>query len=190
MKWVLPIIAISALSACGGASTGGSGGAGSLPTSTTAPPPSASAPPSTTPPSTGGGSTPPPSGGGADNASFATLLNDVRLSNGAGSVSFDARLANAAQGHADDMRANNYFSHTGLNGSSPGDRITAAGYNWRTYGENIAQGQQSEQEVMTGWTNSPGHHANNINPNFEDFALAKAGSGSNTYWVLVLATEQ
>lgn len=186
MKWFIPILAVSALSACGGATTGG--GSSVLPTSTTAPP-AATTPPSTSPPSSGG-STPPPTGGGANNASFATLLNDVRLTNGAGNVAFDARLANAAQGHADDMRANNYFSHTGLNGSSPGDRITAAGYNWRTYGENIARGQQSEEAVMTAWTNSPGHHANNINPNFEDFALAKAGSGSNTYWVLVLASEQ
>lgn len=178
MKWFISIVALSALSACGGASTGG--GASGLPASSTAPPP--------TSPSTG--PTAPSTGGGANNASFATLLNDVRLTNGAGNVTFDARLANAAQGHADDMRTNNYFSHTGLNGSSPGDRITAAGYKWRTYGENIARGQQSEQEVLTAWTNSPGHHANNINPNFEDFALAKAGSGSNTYWVLVLASEQ
>ena len=76
------------------------------------------------------------------------------------------------------------------NGSSPGDRITAAGYNWRTYGENIAQGQTSQQQVLTGWTNSPGHHRNNINPNFEEFGLGKAGTGGSTRWVLVLATEQ
>jgi len=112
------------------------------------------------------------------------------MTNAAGPVAFDARLANAAQGHADDMRANNYFSHTGLNGSTPGDRITDAGYQWRTYGENIARGQTSEQEVFDAWTNSPGHHANNINPNFEDFALSKSGTGNNTYWVLLLATEQ
>lgn len=179
MKQFTPILALLALSACGGATTGG--GASVLPTSTTPPP--------TTAPSTGG-STAPTTSGGADNASFATLLNDVRLVNGASNVAFDARLANAAQGHADDMLANDYFSHTGLNGSSAGDRITAAGYNWRTYGENIARGQQSEEAVMTAWTNSSGHHANNINPNFEDFALAKAGSGSDTYWVLVLASEQ
>lgn len=176
MKWFIPVLVPFALSACGGASTGG--GSSTLPTSTTAPPTTTPAPITT------------PTGGGADNASFATLLNNVRLSNSAGAVVFDARLEAAAQGHADDMNVNNYFSHTGLNGSTPGDRITDAGYNWQTYGENIARGQQSEEAVMTAWTNSPGHHANNINPNFEDFALAKAGSGASTYWVLLLATEQ
>ncbi len=105
-------------------------------------------------------------------------------------MTFDARLGRAAQGHANDMLANNYFSHTGLNGSSPGDRITAQGYRWRTYGENIARGQQDEAAVLNAWQNSSGHRANNENRNFEDFGLAKAGSGSNKYWVLVLATEQ
>ncbi|MDC0737957.1 CAP domain-containing protein [Cognatishimia sp. SS12] len=124
-----------------------------------------------------------------DRVAFAGLLNDSRLANGAGAVSFDARLANAAQGHADDMLANNFMGHTGSDGSSAGDRITAAGYNWRTYGENVARGQESEEEVMTAWTNSPGHHANNVNPNFEDFGIAKAGSGNSTRWVLLLGSE-
>ncbi len=187
MKWLIPIMMVSALGACGGGTTGGSSAV--LPAGTTAPPPAAT-PPSSSPPSTSPGGSSPPSGGGANTASFGSLLNDVRLSNSAGPVAFDARLANAAQGHANDMQANNYFSHTGRNGSSAGDRISDAGYRWRTYGENIARGQRTEEEVLDAWTNSPGHHANNINPNFEDFGLAKAGSGNGTYWVLLLAAEQ
>ena len=121
--------------------------------------------------------------------SFAPSLNGVRASAGAGPVSYDERLHTAAQLHANDMLENDYFSHTGLNGSSPGDRIKDQGYNLRAYGENIAKGQRTEAEALDSWVNSPGHQANNINPAFEDFALAKAGSGSNTYWVLVLASE-
>ena len=124
-----------------------------------------------------------------ENNSFAGLLNNVRFANSASPVTFDARLGEAAQTHASDMLAQNYFSHTGLNGSTAGERITAAGYTWRTYGENIAQGQTSQAQVLTAWTNSSGHHANNINPNFEDFGLGKAGTGSNTRWVLVLGAE-
>jgi uncharacterized protein YkwD len=118
------------------------------------------------------------------------MLNNVRASNGAGSVTFDARLGRAAQGHANDMLANDFFSHTGSDGSSVGDRVRREGYNWRTVGENIARGQPDEEAVLNAWVNSPGHQANNVNPNFEDFALAKAGSGSKQYWVLVLATER
>ena len=37
-------------------------------------------------------------------------------------------LNRAAQGHSEDMRDNNYFSHTGLNNSSPWDRACDACY--------------------------------------------------------------
>lgn len=37
-------------------------------------------------------------------------------------------LGNAAQGHSQDMFNNNFQSHTGSDGSSPGDRISNAGY--------------------------------------------------------------
>ncbi|WP_458791938.1 CAP domain-containing protein [Yoonia sp. MH D7] len=122
--------------------------------------------------------------------SLAGLLNGARAGEGAGSVVYDSRLGQAAQVHADDMLANGYFSHTGLDGSDAGDRIRAAGYVPRTWGENIARGQQSEAEVFEAWQDSPGHRENNLNPNFEDFALSKAGSGSDLYWVLVFASEQ
>lgn len=122
--------------------------------------------------------------------SFASALNNVRARNGAGSVSYDSRLGRAAQGHANDMLANNFFSHTGSNGSTVGQRVTAQGYQWNAVGENIARGQPDEAAVLQAWVNSPGHQRNNVNPNFEDFALAKAGSGSRQYWVLVLARER
>ena len=130
-----------------------------------------------------------PVGPTASDVAFSSLLNDVRVSYGVGTVTFNANLTLAAQTHANDMLAQNYFSHTSLDGSSPGDRITAAGYDWQTYGENIAWGQTSQAEVMTAWTNSPGHHANDISPNFDEFGLGVAGSGSNTHWVLVLARD-
>ncbi len=124
------------------------------------------------------------------NQTFTGMLNGVRSSNGAAAVSYDARLGAAAQTHANDMLANNFFSHTGSDGSNAGQRIQRAGYNWRTWGENIARGQQSEESVLRAWVNSPGHQRNNVNPNFEDFALARAGSGRDLYWVLVLAAER
>jgi len=63
-------------------------------------------------------------------------------------VSWNDLLETAAYAHANDMNKNNYFNHTGLDGSSPGDRIARAGYPWRAYGENIAKGFTTEQSVM------------------------------------------
>ena len=118
--------------------------------------------------------------------SFGILLNDVRVANNAERVVHNAQLDAAAQAHAQDMLDQDYFSHTGLNGSTPGDRAISAGYDWQTYGENIASGYRSEPGVMKGWSDSPGHHANNINPDFEEFGLGLAQDGSNTRWVLML----
>jgi uncharacterized protein YkwD len=166
MRAFLAIAAISVLPACGGGASGSSSGANPI----LLPPP----------PST------------VENNTFAGLLNGVRADprNGAAPpVTYDSRLGVAAQSHANDMVANGFFSHTGSNGSTVGQRATAAGYNWTIIGENIASGQQTQQAVLTAWTNSPGHHANNINPRFEDFGLAKAGNPSGPTWVLVLGAE-
>jgi len=77
------------------------------------------------------------------------------------------------------MNKNNYFSHTGLDGSTPGDRIRNAGYSWTAYGENIAKGYTTEQAVMDAWIKSEEHCINIMNPVFTELGAAKAGS----YWV-------
>ncbi|MGJ8588609.1 MAG: CAP domain-containing protein [Yoonia sp.] len=118
---------------------------------------------------------------------FAGMLNSVRAVNGADPVSYNALLYDAAKGHADDMFAQDYFSHVSLDGRELDDRVNATGYEWRRIGENIGQGQSDEEEILLGWVTSSGHQANNIHPDFEDFGLAKAGSGADQYWVLVLA---
>ena len=121
---------------------------------------------------------------------FEDMLNQVRADNGSAPVSYDARLGRAAQVHADDMLSMGRMTHTGSDGSNAGQRISREGYNWRTWGENVARGYQTEEAVLDGWVNSPGHQANNINPAFEDFGLAKAGSGSQLYWALVFGAER
>ncbi len=87
-------------------------------------------------------------------------------------------LAAAALAHSKDMNANNYFSHTSLDGRTPGDRITAAGYKWMAYGENIAAGQQNEQAVFDAWINSEGHCKNIMSASFKEMGAAKDGK----YW--------
>jgi uncharacterized protein YkwD len=99
-------------------------------------------------------------------------------------------LFNAAGAHSTDMAANNYFSHTSLDGRSPGDRITGAGYAWGGYGENIAAGQTSAQEVVDVWLGSPGHCANIMNASYVDMATACVASSTSTYrtyWTMDLA---
>lgn len=101
-------------------------------------------------------------------------------------VTGDGRLDAAADAHAVDMGTQDYFSHTSLDGRTPGDRITAAGYAWRTYGENIAAGYGSPGAVVQGWLASAGHCRNLMNPAFTQLGVGHAdvpGSTYDDYWV-------
>ncbi|MEM9580504.1 MAG: CAP domain-containing protein [Pseudomonadota bacterium] len=127
--------------------------------------------------------------GVTSDSTFAAMINGVRTTAGAGPLAYNAQLDQAAQGHANDMLTNNYFSHTGLNGSSAAQRVAATGYAATAVGENIAQGQQSETDVLNSWQNSPGHKANNENPVFQEFGLGQAGTGGDARWVLVFGSQ-
>lgn len=88
------------------------------------------------------------------------------------------------------MQRNNFTSHTGSDGSSVGDRATAAGYAWSWIGENIAWGYGTVQQVVDGWMASPGHCGNIMKADYKHIGLACVrGTSSNTwpnYWTLDL----
>jgi uncharacterized protein YkwD len=106
-------------------------------------------------------------------------------------MTWHAQPEQAALGHAQYLQQNNLFSHTGANGTSVGQRLTATGYAWSTVGENIAAGYPDVASVMNGWIDSPGHCANLMNGNFTHLGVVLVpGTSSNTYrtyWAMVLA---
>ncbi|MEU6548985.1 sigma-70 family RNA polymerase sigma factor [Streptomyces sp. NPDC046915] len=110
------------------------------------------------------------------------LVNKERAAAGCGPLTEDPQLENAAQRHSDDMAARNFFDHTNPDGADPGQRITAAGYRWSTYGENIAKGQQTAQAVMDSWMNSPGHRANILNCSFKDIGVGVHKGSGGPWW--------
>lgn len=124
----------------------------------------------------------------ARRASGATCGTQVYAA--APALAWNAQLTQAALAHSDDMVAQNFFSHTGSDGSSAGQRATRAGYSWRTVGENIAAGQVGIDSVVGAWMSSPGHCANLMTSAMRDIGVACiSGSSSNsyrTYWTMVL----
>lgn len=94
-------------------------------------------------------------------------------------------LAGAARQHAEDMAGNNFFSHGGRDGSTPGQRVERAGYRFRATGENIAGGQMKPEDAVAGWIKSPPHCATLMNPLFTDMGVAyavDAKSAMGVYW--------
>ncbi|NEA14911.1 CAP domain-containing protein, partial [Streptomyces halstedii] len=110
------------------------------------------------------------------------LVNAERAKEGCGAVSGNSLLATAASRHSADMADRDYFSHTSPDGTDPGDRITAAGYRWSTYGENIAKGQTTPAAVMEAWMNSPGHRANILNCAFKELGVGREDSSDGPVW--------
>jgi uncharacterized protein YkwD len=103
-------------------------------------------------------------------------------------LAWNAKLFNAAAGHAQDMAANQYFSHTSQDGRSFSQRISDAGYNWSAAGENIARSQTSVAQVMDGWLNSPDHCRNIMSARYIYVGVACiTGGGSQNHWVMDIA---
>ncbi|MFF8592397.1 CAP domain-containing protein [Streptomyces sp. NPDC015220] len=113
-------------------------------------------------------------------ARVVELVNTERAKVGCSPLTLNATLTAAAQAHSEDMAAHQNMSHTGSDGSAPGDRITRAGYDWSAYGENVAYGYATPEQVMAGWMASPGHKANILDCAFKEIGVGVAQPGD--YW--------
>jgi len=101
-------------------------------------------------------------------------------------------LGDAARAHSEDMARKRYFSHRNQDDRLVGERATEAGYRWRRIGENIAVGQDSPEEVVNGWLESPGHCANIMSDGYTDmgaaYALTVDPDTERIYWTQVFGT--
>ncbi|GAA2237197.1 CAP domain-containing protein [Streptomyces nogalater] len=113
-------------------------------------------------------------------AEILRLVNAERDKVGCRPLTLNPALTKAAQAHSEDMAAHRNMSHTGTDGSDPGLRITRAGYTWSSYGENVAYGYTTAEQVMAGWMASSGHRANILNCGFQEIGVGLAQPGS--YW--------
>ena len=83
------------------------------------------------------------------------------------------------------------LSHDGRDGSTPAQRVTRAGYRYRTTGENIAAGQMDPEEAVAGWIKSPPHCENLMNPVYTEMGVAYAinrASDMGVYWAQTFGT--
>lgn len=152
---------------------------------TTEPPTTTTAVPTTAVPTTAPPTTAPPRTTTTMAALPATdrvlaLVNAERSAKpGCDPLVVDERLATAAQGHSDDMAANDYFSHISLDGTTPEQRATDAGFT-SFGGENIAMGQRSPEDVMAAWMGSDDHRDNILNCDFTVIGVGLNDDG--WYW--------
>ena len=121
------------------------------------------------------------------------LVNEQRRAAGCADLTWNAQLASAADRHAQDMAANNYFSHTSKDGATFTTRIKNAGYRYRRAAENLAAGQQTPDEVVASWMASESHRANILDCRLKEIGIGYGFNGASTYgayWVQDFGTRR
>lgn len=108
------------------------------------------------------------------------LVNEIRKQNGLKELTTDWQLSRVARYKSQDMKNNNYFSHTSPTYGSPFDMMKSFGISYRSAGENIAKGQKTPQAVVNAWMNSAGHRANILNSSYTHIGVGYVASGN--YW--------
>ncbi len=109
------------------------------------------------------------------------LVNAERAKEGLPALTMNKQVQAAAQIRA--MECEQLFSHTRPNGTSFVTALQEQNVSYRRAGENIAWGQRTPQQVVTGWMNSAGHRANIMNPNFTTIGVGYYQNANGTnYW--------
>jgi uncharacterized protein YkwD len=124
-------------------------------------------------------------GGSEDHAleqQVLALVNVERTKGGLAPLVYDGRLDLASERHNQQQALTGRMAHDGIGDGTPGERIRATGVttNW---GENVATGQLSAEQVVREWMASPGHRRNIMDPTFRRLGVSyTVGGDGRTYW--------
>jgi uncharacterized protein YkwD len=124
------------------------------------------------------------------------LINKLRQQRRLRALTDSPQLDRAADRHAREMVADQYFSHDSPDGNGVSDRVKGAGYlrgypSWQV-GENLAWGsglESTARRIVLAWMGSTGHKRNLLDPSYREAGLAvvagspadSAGSRVGTY---------
>jgi uncharacterized protein YkwD len=125
----------------------------------------------------------------------AKLINIERTEAGLDTLKVDSQLSQAAQIHSRSMARNDFFSHSGIDGSSPFDRIEDTGYKYSIAAENIAAGDKTPRAVVQAWMGSRGHREIILNEDLTEIGVGYQYLGNDTgsvnynhYWTTTFGT--
>ena len=108
------------------------------------------------------------------------LVDTARAATSCKALRETADLDRSATSHAQEMSADDYFSHSSADGTGWYARLQSFGTKYPG-GENIAMGYYSAASVMAAWLASPGHRANILDCQFKSIGIGQASDGG--YWV-------
>lgn len=110
------------------------------------------------------------------------LVNAERARYGLQALRYDRRLDQASERHNAVQAATFTMAHDGIGDGTPRDRIRATGFNGG-WGENVATGQLSPEQVVAEWMASPGHRRNILDPTYGLLGVSyTVAANGRTYW--------
>jgi uncharacterized protein YkwD len=102
----------------------------------------------------------------------------------------NAKLFAAARAHAANMAKQDKLAHE-LDDKTPADRVTAAGYKYSRWAENIGWDYRDPKAAVAAWMDSPEHKANILNEEVTEIGVGVAkNTKGEPYWVQVFGARQ
>jgi len=99
------------------------------------------------------------------------LINRQRAQIGLAPLTVIHTLTQAAYRHSLDMGKQTLPTHQGTDGSSGGERMLAAGYQWQGWAEVIGWGFTEPIDMVEWWLNHAEHRAILLSPAFTEFGV-------------------
>ncbi|MFN7250971.1 MAG: CAP domain-containing protein [Anaerobacillus sp.] len=94
------------------------------------------------------------------------ITNEIRKRHQLNELQWDEETSIVAFHHSEDMKLNEYFSHTSPAYGELKDRLKKQGIFYQLAGENIAAKYVDAIAVVEGWLNSEGHRVNLLHEDF------------------------
>jgi uncharacterized protein YkwD len=111
----------------------------------------------------------------------------------AASLAWNAQLQHAATLHAYHMAHTGVYSHTGSYGLTLPQRVNGAGYDYSLLGENIDAQRTSVQAAIHSWMSSPQHCENIMRTQFRDVGVSCVNNSASqwgNYWAMELGVRR
>jgi uncharacterized YkwD family protein len=112
------------------------------------------------------------------------LVNEERAKEGLPALKLHEKLGAVARFKSQDMKDNNYFSHTSPTYGSPSDLLKYFDISWRAFGENLAL-HSSAEKAHAALMNSAGHRANILNANFTHVGIGMVQGSQGQYYTQI-----
>jgi uncharacterized protein YkwD len=122
-----------------------------------------------------------------DTANIHALINQERAKVGLRALTYNDDLYDSANAKCQDMKKNNYFTHTSPSGTDYTTFIKKTVPTAKITGENLGAGYTDDTTIIKEWMQSPKHKENILNAKFTAEGIAVCGKASEKPGLIIVA---